>query len=145
MRLGESSYDCVVIKELPVRKVDKSMVCLAMLLTACARDFEDLPEGTPQTEYSAVGREPDWALRFDRERISFTSDGGDTRVTAVRPIAVATSVGQRYATSRIVVDIVPGACDGALSGSGFEDRVIVTLAGRTFRGCGGNRVAESGF
>lgn len=115
------------------------------LLAACASDRDEIPLGTPQTEYSALGREPDWALRFDRDRISFTGDAGETRVTAERPIAIPTTTGQRYATSRIVVDIVPGACDGALSGSGFEDRVFVTVAGRTVRGCGGNRILERGF
>lgn len=124
----------------------RSTTLLIMLATVgCARDGDDIPVGAPQTEYSALGRAPDWALRFDRERISFTGDGGETRITVERPVPVPTPLGQRYPTNRIVVDVVPGTCDGALSGSGFEDRVIVTLAGRTFRGCGGNRVAESGF
>lgn len=121
------------------------ILILLPLLAACAADVEDVPEGAPQTEYSALGRTPDWALRFDRDRISFTGDGGDTRITAARPVAVQTAAGQRYAADRIVVDIVPGACDGALSGSGFDDRVVITLAGRTLRGCGGNRILETGF
>lgn len=128
-----------------MRTLARSLIVVALALAGCARNDEDIPVGAPPTEYSALGREPDWALRFDRTRISYTGEAGDTRITVERPIAIATTVGQRYATSRIVVDIVPGACEGALSGSGFEDRVTVTLAGRIVHGCGGNRILETGF
>ncbi len=124
---------------------DAIAIAAFFLLAACARDRETPATGGSQTEYSAVGQEPGWALRIDRERISYTGDYGATRVTVSRPLPVATSSGQRYATSRLVVDIVPGGCNDAMSGKGFEDTVIVSTGGRTVRGCGGNRAPERGF
>ena len=126
-----------------MRTLARSLVVVAIALAGCARGEKDIAVGAPTTEYSALGREPDWALRFDRARISFT--GGDTRIAVERPLPTATAVGQRYDTSRLSIDIVPGACGSALNGSGFEDRVTVTVAGRTLRGCGGNRLPDRGF
>ncbi len=122
------------------------ILILLPLLVACTGTNDAFgPPPAPQTEYSAVGQEPGWALRFDRDRINYTGDYGETRITVARPLPVATPSGRRYATSRLVVDIVPGACRDAMSGSGFEDTVIVTAGGRTVRGCGGNRLPEDGF
>lgn len=122
------------------------ILILLPLLAACSgidSDFE--PAAAPQTEYSALGQEPGWALRIDRDRIAYTGDYGETRITVARPLVIATATGRRYETSRIVIDIVPGACRDAMSGRGFEDTVIVSAAGKTVRGCGGARLPETGF
>lgn len=123
----------------------KMILLFFPLLAACANRDDEPPTGAPQTEYSALGQEPGWALRIDRDRISYTGDYGETRISVARPLPLATAGGQRYATSRIVVDIVPGRCNDAMSGSGFADTVIVSAGGKTVRGCGGNRLPESGF
>lgn len=121
------------------------ILILLPLLAACARGEQEPPQGAPQILYSALGQEPGWALRIDRDRISYTGDYGNTRITVARPLPIATATGQRYQNSRIVIDIVPGACSDAMSGNGFEDTVIVTTRGRTLRGCGGNRIPERSF
>ncbi len=118
----------------------KNLILLPLLvLAACAAEEEEPVVGAPQTEYSALGQEPGWALRIDRDRIAYTGDYGDTRITVARPAAVPTTTGTRYQTSRITVDIMPGRCNDAMSGRGFEDSVTVFAAGRTVRGCGGAR------
>ena len=113
-----------------------------LLAAACARNADKVPDGPPQVEYSALGQEPGWALRIDRERMTYTGDYGDTRIAVARPLPVATPTGRRYQTSRLVVDILPGRCNDTMSGRGFEDSIIVYAAGKTVRGCGGARVVE---
>lgn len=121
----------------------KAAALAAILFAAgCTRPDDEPPAGAPQVEYSALGQEPGWALRIDRERISYTGDYGDTRITVARPPAVATPTGRRYQASQLVVDIVPGRCNDVMSGRGFEDSVTVYAAGKTVRGCGGARVLE---
>lgn len=111
-----------------------------LALAACTpKEGEYGPPPPPQTDYSALGQEPGWALRMDRERISYTGDYGDTRITVARPLAIATATGRRYETSRLTVVVTPGRCNDAMSGRGFEDVVTVTAGGRTVRGCGGAR------
>ena len=124
----------------------RSILLLAMTMaTACARGEEEVLTSTPQAEYSAIGQEPGWALRIDRDRIAYTGDYGDTRITVARPPVVRTAAGRQYATGRLIVDIVPGRCNDAMSGSGFEDQVTVRAGGKTVRGCGGRRLMETGF
>lgn len=128
-----------------MRRVNDVGICAVLLLAACAREAGDLPSVAPQVEYSALGQEPGWALRIDRDRIAYTGDYGRTRIAVIRPAARATLNGTRYETSRLVVDIAPGRCNDAVSGNGFEDQVMVIAAGKTVRGCGGARVLERGF
>ena len=113
-----------------------------LLLAACATGDEEPPTAAPQVEYSALGQDPAWALRIDRDRISYTGDDGRTRVSVARPRVEVTAAGPRYATSRLVVDVALGACRDAVSGSGFLDAVTVSAGGRTVRGCGGPRLIE---
>jgi uncharacterized membrane protein len=127
---------------LPAVLLAALLLAPTLLVAGCARADDAVPDGPPQVEYSALGQEPGWALRIDRERIVYTGDYGDTRIAVARPLAVATPTGSRFATARLTVDIAPGRCNDVMSGRGFEDNVIVTAGGRTVRGCGGARVVE---
>lgn len=120
----------------------KILISVLLSLAGCAATNHEVPTGTPQVEYSALGQEPGWTLRIDRDRIAYAGDGGRTRIAATRPPAQATATGRRYATDRMVVDIAPGACRDGMSGRGFADSVAVTARGRTVRGCGGERLVE---
>ena len=113
-----------------------------LLLAGCATTDEEPLTVAPQVEYSALGQEPAWALRIDRDRISYTGDNGRTRIGVARPRVEVTAAGPRYATSRLTVDVALGACRDAVSGSGFPDAVTVSVGGRTVRGCGGPRLIE---
>lgn len=119
----------------------KILILVPLLLAGCANRSEPRT-GAPQVEYSALGQEPGWTLRIDRERIRYAGDNGQTRIAVARPIVQATAFGTRYATTRVVVDIAPGGCRDAISGSGFTDTVVVTTGGRQLRGCGGERLIE---
>ncbi len=122
------------------------VLILLPLLAGCSGTLDEFgPPLASQTEYSALGQEPGWTLRIDRDQIAYAGDYGETRITVARPLPVATPSGRRYASSRLVVEIVPGTCRDAMSGSGFEDTVIVSAGGRTVRGCGGERLPEDGF
>ena len=123
----------------------KILILAPLLLTACeTTDGDEALTNAPQVEYSAVGREPDWALRLDRDRMTLTRQIANSSISAARPVAIPTASGRRYATSRIVVDIAPGGCRDAISGSGFLDAVTISADGRTLRGCGGSRLLEDG-
>lgn len=126
-----------------MHKGNKVAICATLLLaTGCTREDKDFPVDAPQAEYSALGQEPGWALRIDRDTIAYTGDYGDTRITVTRPVPTATATGRRYETSRISVDIIPARCNDAMSGRGFEDQVVVRAGGKTVRGCGGARRVE---
>ena len=120
----------------------KKLILLTLAVAACARPADKVPEGPPQVEYSALGQEPGWALRIDRERMSYIGTYGDTRISVARPVAVPFSGGLRYQTSRLTVDVLNARCNDAMSGRGFEDQVTVYVRGQTFRGCGGARRVE---
>lgn len=122
----------------------KILILLPLLAGCAADDLSDAeaPVGAPQVEYSALGQEPGWTLRIDRDRIAYAGDGGRTRIAVARPPAQATVAGRRYATSRLTIDIAAGECRDAISGRGFSDRVTVIAGGRAVRGCGGDRLIE---
>lgn len=120
----------------------KIVISALLLLGGCAATNERVPAGAPQVEYSAIGQEPGWTLRIDRDRIIYSGDYGRTRISQTRPLAEIRGVRRRYATSRLVVEIAPGECRDAMSGQGFVDGVSVTAGGRTLRGCGGERLVE---
>lgn len=128
----------------PHNSVLAAALFLSALLstTGCSTELDNLVSRAPPVEYSALGQEPGWALRIDSTRMAFTDAAARTRTSVATPLAVATAAGRRYATSRLVVDIVPRACNDAMSGQGFEDTVIVSAGGRTLRGCGGPRLVE---
>lgn len=116
------------------------LILAMLLLGGCTTGDEELEAGTPQTEYAAIGQAPGWTLRIAGDRIAFAGVG--PRIDVARPAVETTATGRRYATSRLIVDIVPGACRDAMSGSGFADTVTVGAAGRTLRGCGGPRLVQ---
>lgn len=128
----------------PHSSVLAAALSLSTLLstTGCSTELENLVSRAPPVEYSALGQDPGWALRIDSTRMALTDAAARTQMSVATPVAVATAAGRRYTTSRIVVDIVPRACNAAISGQGFEDTVIVSAGGRILRGCGGPRLIE---
>ncbi len=94
-------------------------------------------------DFRAVGQEPGWQLEVRKgSEMRFTYDyGKGTAVTPAPRTQVDAQSGTRTLHARseatdLKVEIVPVACNDAMSGRPFPATVTVTLNGRTFRGCG---------
>jgi heat shock protein HslJ/uncharacterized membrane protein len=94
-------------------------------------------------DYRGVGQEPGWQLEIRQgDEMRFTYDYG--KGSAVTPAGrgdLDARTGTRTfraasGTNDLRVEIVPVACNDAMSGRAFPATVTVTLNGRAFRGCG---------
>lgn len=94
-------------------------------------------------DFQAIGQEPGWQLEIRQgAEMRFTYDyGKGSAITPAARVSVDSSTGTRtyYAVAEandLRVEIVPVACNDAMSGKPFEATVTVTLNGRSYRGCG---------
>lgn len=94
-------------------------------------------------DFRAIGQEPGWQLEIRQgAEMRFTFDyGKGTAITPAARMTVDSSTGTRtyHAAAEandLRVEIVPVACNDAMSGRPFTATVTVTLNGRGFRGCG---------
>ena len=92
--------------------------------------------------YRATGNEPGWVLEIGAGGVAFEYDYGASRVEfpPLEPVVDAGRRETRYAgASRdhaIEVLIEGSDCRDSMSGESFASRVLVTLDGRDFHGCG---------
>jgi uncharacterized membrane protein len=94
----------------------------------------------PERElYQAHGNEPGWSVTIHYGRIDYVGAYGDKRLSVIRPEPRPSFNGRRYVTPQLVVDVTYVRCNDAMSGKGYEHRVIVTADGQSFSGCGGAR------
>ncbi|MGF1550040.1 MAG: hypothetical protein ACFBQW_05845 [Sphingomonadaceae bacterium] len=100
------------------------------------------PSTEVATPYVARGNEPGWIVTIGDERIDYVGDYGETEISVPRPEARATSNGLRYETPRLVVEITHSRCNDDMSGHGYRHQVLLIADGRSFRGCGGERMEE---
>ena len=99
----------------------------------------------PAGGYRAGGNEPGWRLDLDDRTMRFsTMDGG--ALDGDRPAAQTSAAGvrppyARYAASLagqpVVATIYEEICVDTMSGMPHPNRVVVSVAGREYRGCGG--------
>jgi uncharacterized membrane protein len=106
---------------------------------ACAYPAVTTPPPAAQERYRALGQEPGWNVTVENGAIDYVGDYGETRISARRPEPRPTFNGRRYEAGRLVVDITYTRCNDAMSGHGYEHRVMVVADGRTVTGCGGQR------
>jgi heat shock protein HslJ/uncharacterized lipoprotein YbaY len=95
--------------------------------------------------YRAVGNEPFWRLDLDEGTMRFnTMDGGT--LSGARPAAETSASGVRPAFARysasldgqpVVATIYEEVCADTMSGMPHPNRVVVSVSGREYRGCGG--------
>ncbi|MGQ0660259.1 META domain-containing protein [Sphingosinicella sp.] len=91
----------------------------------------------PAPPYRASGASPAWSLTIADGRISFSEPGRPT-------VSVAAGVPRNvdgivdYNRPPLNVTIMADPCD--VPDGRYADAVFVTIAGRDFRGCGGNRL-----
>ena len=115
-----------------------------LLAAACTTSEPPSSAGAdPAREhYEARGQEPGWQVLIHDGRIDYTGAYGEKKISVPRPDPRPSFNGRRYVTPRLTVDITYSRCNDAMSGFGFEHRVMVTADGETFDGCGGARKRE---
>lgn len=95
----------------------------------------------PET-YQARGTEPFWSVTVGGSTIRWESPNTRT-VTVNKPRPIVGFNGERYVTPRLTVDITHVPCSDGMSDFRYHDTVVVTLDRRTYRGCGGERIASA--
>lgn len=98
------------------------------------------PPPAPTAEaYTARGQEPGWAVTIANGRIDYIGNYGEKRINVAIPRPINGINGHRYGTPRLIVDVVHGRCNDAMSGHGYADKVTVIADGESYDGCGGER------
>lgn len=122
-------------------RTDRSLAKLAFPLILAAASACVGPVATdPRNEtYRALGQEPGWSLSIANGWIDYQGHYGEKRIRVPRPDPRPSFNGRRYETERLIVDLTYSRCNDAMSGHGYEHRVVVMADGETFHGCGGER------
>lgn len=89
--------------------------------------------------YRALGNEPGWALLVRGDGMLYQGRSGALRIAEATPAGFSGERGT-YRSGRLNVTIAPGPCSDGMSGQAYRDRVTVTAAGETVRGCGGDEI-----
>jgi heat shock protein HslJ len=116
----------------------------ALLLAACAT----VPLASPVTpdtsadSYFALGTEPFWNVEITPMRLTF-HDAERRTVRVANPGARPSFNGERYVTPQLTVDITHSPCSDGMSDRRYRDSVMVEVNGRSWRGCGGPRLAAA--
>ena len=116
-------------------------IALATAIAALSTAAGAVPARGPV--YTGYGTEPFWGISIGRGRMVFSGpDQPSTTVAQPRPTAIRG--GQRYATSRMTIEVTrEGRCNDGMSDHYHRDRVRVWFGrrvGRGLEGCGGPRV-----
>jgi len=91
--------------------------------------------------YHGLGTEPFWSITLDGQTIRYEPATGPViAVPSPRPIIGFN--GERYVTRRLTVDITHVKCSDGMSDRSYPDTVVLTIDGRTLRGCGGEAAAS---
>jgi uncharacterized membrane protein len=118
-----------------LRTISTALACCAAL-TGCAGSKGWRPAET----YAALGHAPGWVLTIENGRLKFVTSSPKTVLESPTPLAEPTSLGRRYATDRLALEITNQPCNDVRSGIAFADTVTVLANGYSYRGCGGERV-----
>jgi uncharacterized membrane protein len=94
----------------------------------------------PAESYSALGHAPGWVLTIEDGSLRFVTSSPKAVFESPTPLPQPTSLGRRYATDRLTLDITNQPCNDVRSGIAFADTVTVLANGYSYRGCGGERV-----
>jgi heat shock protein HslJ len=117
----------------------RAFAVLAVLpMTAC--QTAPPPEIAPDVYFTARGNEPGWIVRFDKEKIAFEGNYGETKITVPKPEGRPSFNGMRYVTDRLTVDVTYAACTDDMSGRRYAETVIVLADSKEFKGCGGRNL-----
>ncbi|AOE50886.1 META domain-containing protein [Kangiella sediminilitoris] len=92
--------------------------------------------------YRALGNEPGWIAYISQESIKIDTSYGQKTVTTPRPQPQPYKGGYKYHAQTeshvAIIDIRRKLCYDGMSGRPFPNRVVLTLDGKVFEGCGGD-------
>ena len=111
------------------------------LAAALAAGMATAAAGQPGGDepFRAVGSDSAWTLTIDGGRIAFApADGPPVSVAA--PKRENSEIGWSYDTPTLKVHAYPMGCDMAASADRYRYEVGLEVAGREYRGCGGDRL-----
>jgi len=111
----------------------KTMFATGLLLATTS------PALAQDAPYRAQGVRPHWQLSLDG-RIMRLDPRGGKRISVAQPRPIVGFNGELYRTRTMTVDVTHVPC--RLAGQRFRDTVKVTAGKRSWKGCGGERVAE---
>lgn len=96
-----------------------------------------------QSNYRAGGTEPFWSLTMDAKAMKL-EEPGKRPLLVPRPPAKPSGNGERYVTRPMTVDLTRAHCSDGMSDREYRDMVLVSVGGRSLRGCGGPVAAAPG-
>jgi len=119
-----------------MRSLSIAAVLLPAALLASAASAQ-----RPGEIYRAIGTEPFWSVTIEDGTMRY--EAADSRPVVVRaPIPRPSFNGLRYVTPVMTVDVTRSRCSDGMSDRVYPDSVMVSIGGRTVRGCGGLPAAE---
>lgn len=120
-----------------------SALAAALVAAACAPQPPAPAPAPLGYDFRAVGQEPGWSLDLRRRDgwLHLTLDYGRTRLAAAATPAATEPGGATVYTARtdvheLRVRIEPERCRDVMSGEAFPARVVLSVDGREYRGCG---------
>lgn len=120
--------------------VVKSFAGLSFFLLAACQSVAPPAPSVLEPYFTARGNEPGWIVRFDKEKIAFEGNYGETKITVPKPDGRPSFNGMRYVTDRLTVDVTHATCTDDMSGRRYAETVTVFVGGKQFRGCGGRNL-----
>lgn len=128
--------DCSYIK--PMKKI--ILIGAASLTLASCQTIPDAPVPSGDlVPYKALGTEPFWSLKINKEGMVFEHDGV-RRVSAKDVQARPSFNGWRYTSPKISADVTFTPCSDGMSEWTYMDTVTVMVDKKEYRGCGGGIV-----
>lgn len=92
--------------------------------------------------YRALGQEPGWLLEYGEERLVFSLDYGQRKLTATSFLRVDEGLGFRLQgeseTGALTVAVERRLCHDGMSGLPYPDSVSLTVGEESYTGCGGD-------
>lgn len=92
--------------------------------------------------FKASGNEPGWLVKVDQNTIEVQTNYGENTFTTSRPIPQPYKGGYKYhldtENHTAIVDVYRKLCYDDMSGRPLPARVLLTLDGETYQGCGGD-------
>jgi heat shock protein HslJ len=113
-----------------------TLAAAGLLVASC----QTIPAGDPPANgadvYSALGTEPFWSLKIDRDEMRF--ERADSPSVTATPFEARPSFnGWRYLAKAMTVDVTFAPCSDGMSDKTYKDSVTIMVGDAQYKGCGG--------